>query len=198
MKIRLATIDDAPLISALVHDLAKEFIAHELSEEAASLLLGSMDEYSIKRYIESGYRYHVAEENGELAGVVAVRDSNHLYHLFVSKRFQSQGLARRLWEVAKTASLRTGNPGLSTVNSSLCAVSMYEKFGFIRQSEAVNSSGVVCISMKLELVANMAFERDAPKAARPSCRSFGHKMNASFFGQRRTNGNTTMSTSGQI
>jgi N-acetylglutamate synthase-like GNAT family acetyltransferase len=118
MKIRVATIDDAPLISALVCDLAKEFIAHEFSQEAASLLLGSMDESSIKRHMESSYRYHVAEENSEVAGVVAVRDNSHLYHLFVSKRFQGQGLARRLWEVTKTASLGAGNPGLFTVNSS--------------------------------------------------------------------------------
>jgi ribosomal protein S18 acetylase RimI-like enzyme len=91
-----------------------------------------MDDPAIGGYIESGYRYHIAEEDGELAGVVAVRDNSHLYHLFVSERFQGQGLARRLWEVAKTASLSAGNPGLFTVNSSRYAVGMYENFGFVR------------------------------------------------------------------
>ena len=132
MKIRLATVDDAPRISSLIRDLAKEFIAHEFSEEGANVLLGSMDEPSIRGYIESGYRYHIAEEGSGLAGVVAVRDNSHLYHLFVSEHFQGQGLARRLWEVAKTASLSAGNPGLFTVNSSRYAVGMYENFGFVR------------------------------------------------------------------
>lgn len=167
MKIRLATVDDAPRISSLIRDLAKEFIVHEFSEEATSALLGSMDDPAIRRYIESGYRYHVAEEDGELAGVVAVRDNSHLYHLFVSERFQGQGLAGHLWEVAKTASLSAGNPGLFTVNSSRYAVGMYENFGFVRQSEEVNCSGVVCIPMKLDLAAKQALERDAANSAAP-------------------------------
>ena len=131
------------------------------------MLLGSMDEPSIRGDIESGYRYHVAEEAGELAEVAAVRDNSHLYHLFVSERFQGQGLARRLWEVAKTASLSAGNPGLFTVNSYRYAAGMYESCGFIRQSEEVNCSGVVCIPMKLELAANRALERDAANSAAP-------------------------------
>ncbi|HYE36463.1 GNAT family N-acetyltransferase [Methylocaldum sp.] len=151
MEIRLATLDDAPGISALARDMTKRFIASEFSEEAARRLLDSMDETSIKSYIESGYRYHVAEENGELVGVVAVRDNRHLYHLFVSERFQGKGLAKRLWEVAKAASIGSGNPGVFTVNSSRYAVGVYEKFGFVRQSEAIDVSGVICIPMKLEL-----------------------------------------------
>jgi ribosomal protein S18 acetylase RimI-like enzyme len=167
MNIRLATVDDVPRISSLIRNLAKEFIAHEFSEEAASALLGSMDDPAIRGYIESGYRYHVAEEDGELAGVAAVRDNSHLYHLFVSERFQGQGLARRLWEIAKTASLSAGNPGVFTVNSSRYAVSMYENFGFVRQSEEVNCLGVICIPMKLDLAANWELERDAANSAAP-------------------------------
>jgi ribosomal protein S18 acetylase RimI-like enzyme len=152
MDIRAATPDDARRISALLRDLTGKYIAHEFSEEGAGRLLESMSEAAIKSYLESGYRYHVAEENGELAGVVAIRDNRHLYHLFVSERFQGRGVARRLWEVAKAASLSAGNPGVFTVNSSRYAVGLYEKFGFVRQSEAVDVSGVICIPMKLEPV----------------------------------------------
>lgn len=151
MEIRLATLADAPRISALVRDLTVKYIAHEFSEEAAGRLLGSMEEPVIRGYLASGYRYHMAEENGELAGVVAVRDNRHLYHLFVSERFQGQGVGRRLWEVAKAASLDAGNPGVFTVHSSRYAVGLYEKFGFIRQSNPVDHSGVIGIPMKLEL-----------------------------------------------
>jgi ribosomal protein S18 acetylase RimI-like enzyme len=150
MEIRAATADDAPRISTLVHDLAGKYIVHEFSEEGASRLLESMSVAAIRTYLESGYRYHVAEENGELAGVIAIRDNRHLYHLFVSECFQGKGVARRLWESAKAASLDAGNPGVFTVNSSRYAVGLYEKFGFVRQSEAVDVSGVICIPMKLE------------------------------------------------
>lgn len=152
MDIRAATPDDAPRISALLRDLAGKFIAHEFSEEGAGRLLESMSEAAIRSYLESGYRYHVAEEDGELAGVIAIRDNCHLYHLFVSERFQGRGLARRLWTLAKAVCLDAGNPGVFTVNSSCYAVGVYEKFGFVRQSEAIDISGVISIPMKLESV----------------------------------------------
>lgn len=150
MDIRAATPDDAQRIGTLVRELAVKYITHEFSEEGAGRLLESMSEAAIRSYLESGYRYHLAEENGELAGVIAIRDNCHLYHLFVSERFQGRGLARRLWEVARAVCLDAGNPGVFTVNSSRYAVGLYEKFGFVRQSEAVDISGVISIPMKLE------------------------------------------------
>lgn len=150
MVIRLARLADASRISALVRGLAEQYIAHEFSEEAARRLLDSMDEPAIGAYLASGYRYHVAEAAGELAGVVAVRDNRHLYHLFVAERFQGKGLARALWQTAKAASIEAGNPGVFTVNSSRFAVGLYETFGFVGHGEVVDESGVVHIPMKLE------------------------------------------------
>ncbi|GAB6048627.1 GNAT family N-acetyltransferase [Methyloparacoccus murrellii] len=150
MDMRTARPDDAPRISALVRDLTCKYIAHEFSEQGAGRLLEPMSEAAIEGYLESGYRYHVAEENGELAGVIAIRGNRHLYHLFVSERFQGKGVARRLWDVAKAASLDAGNPGVFTVNSSRYAVGLYETFGFVGQSEAIDRSGVIFIPMKLE------------------------------------------------
>lgn len=152
MRIRTATPDDAFAISTLLLDLTARYIAHELSIDAANRLLGSMEEPAIGRYMASGYRYHVAEEDGQLAGVVAVRNDRHLYHLFVAERFQGKGLARALWQVAKAASLEAGNPGVFTVNSSRFAVDMYEKFGFVGHGEVADESWVIHIPMKLECV----------------------------------------------
>ncbi len=115
MEIRHATLADVPHISALRRNLTGKHIAHEFSREAA-----------IRSYLASGYRYHVAEENGELTDVVAIWDNRHLYHLFVAERFQGNGLARALWQTAKAASLEAGNPGVFTVNFSRCAVGLYE------------------------------------------------------------------------
>ena len=150
MEIRLATLADVPRISALVRDLTGKYVAHEFSRQAADRLLGSMEEPAIRGYLASGYRYHVAEDNGELAGVVAMRNERHLYHLFVAEHFQGMGLARALWQAARTASLEAGNPGLFTVNSSRFAVGMYEKFGFVRDGQVVDEWGVIYIPMKLE------------------------------------------------
>lgn len=158
MKIRPAVIDDVPAISALVSALAREFIVPEFTEAAANLL-EEMDTASIRKYIVSGCRYHVAEEGGKIIGAVAVKVNGHLFHLFVSKDFQGRGIASALWETAKGASLAGGNPGRFTVNASLAAVGMYEKLGFVRQSESVSKSGIVYVPMMLDLRVGRKDER---------------------------------------
>jgi ribosomal protein S18 acetylase RimI-like enzyme len=155
MKIRLAAIEDASLISALITTLSKEFIAHEFTEGGADILLGSMDPASVRKYITSGYRYHIAEKGGKMIGAIAIKENSHLYHLFVSKECQRSGVGRALWEVAKSVSLAEGNPGLFTVNASLGAAGMYEKLGFIRTSEIVSTAGILYIPMKWELTTGL-------------------------------------------
>lgn len=162
IQIRSATLEDAPALSALICALTREFIAPELSKEGLNRLLKSMGSGSIRAHIRSGYRYHVAEEDGRIVGVVGMKENRHLYHLFVASAFQGRGLARALWETAKAASLAAGGSGRFTVNSSLGAVGLYEKFGFIKQSEPVAASGVVYVPMMLELRADRG-PRTCPK-----------------------------------
>jgi GNAT superfamily N-acetyltransferase len=140
MQIRLATKDDATAISGLIRPLAERDIAQEYSAEGADNLLGSMSPEAIERYLSENYRYHVAEENGELAGVVATWENRHLYHLFVAEAFQRQGLARRLWEIARQACLEAGGSGTFTVNSSRFAVGVYQRLGFVEASPSVEKN----------------------------------------------------------
>ena len=46
------------------------------------------------------YRYVLAYKDSQLAGCIAIRDGSHLFHLFVERSYQRQGIARRLWERA--------------------------------------------------------------------------------------------------
>lgn len=148
MEIRKATIEDAPAISELIRPLAEQYIAHEFSPEGAANLLASMEPEAIEGYLASGYEYHVAEEEGELAGVVGVRDNSHLYHLFVADDFGGRGLARRLWGVARDACRQAGSVGEFTVNSSRFAVGMYRKLGFVETGPPETRQGVTSIPMK--------------------------------------------------
>jgi len=149
MRIREATLKDIPAISELIRPLVEKYIAYEFSPEAARNLLLSMEPEAIREYFKSGYKYHVAEENGVLAGVVAVRDNVHLYHLFVADAFRSQGIARRLWQAAHDACRDAGNAGEYTVNSSRFAVEMYRKFGFVEAGPPITRDGVTAVPMKL-------------------------------------------------
>lgn len=147
--IREASPDDIPVISRLISDLAARYIAHEFTAEGAQRLLSAMNDDAIKGYFQDGYRYHVAEAEDTLAGVVATRDNRHLYHLFVAEPFQGRGLATQLWHVARDACLAVQNTPDFTVNSSRFAVGFYEKLGFVRQAEFQEHGGVISIPMKL-------------------------------------------------
>jgi len=88
------------------------------------------------------FRFYLAEDGNELAGVAAMRGNTHLYYLFTGKPYQGRGLARRLWAHAKEEALALGNPGRFTVNASNYAVAAYERLGFRRSEAAKERKGV--------------------------------------------------------
>jgi GNAT superfamily N-acetyltransferase len=149
LKVQSATPADAEAISALILELSEPFYLSP-SRAGAEPLLASISPEGQRGYISAtNFSYYVARSDEELVGVVAVRDNAHLFHLFVAKPQQGKGLASRLWSIAKRKALAAGNPGEFTVNSSLNAVPIYEKFGFVRQGEAQRIHGVAFQPMQL-------------------------------------------------
>ena len=147
MKIRRATPADAPAISRLIVPLVEKYVAYAFEPEAASRLLDSMSAAAVRSYIEGGYRYHLAEDERGLAGVVSTRDNRHLYHLFVADRARRRGLGTRLWRTALAACRGAGHAGDVTVNSSRHAEGFYRRLGFQRE-RAVCRAGIVTIEMR--------------------------------------------------
>jgi GNAT superfamily N-acetyltransferase len=142
MQIRIATSADAARVSDLIRSLSGPFF---LSPDGAGAepFLASINEDAISRYISSSnFSYFVAEDAGTLAGIVAIRDKKHLFHLFVAPAYQGVGVGRRLWEFVRCEAMARGNNGEFTVNSSLNAVAVYAKFGFVPTSEVVHVHGI--------------------------------------------------------
>jgi GNAT superfamily N-acetyltransferase len=149
MQVRSATEIDAGRISNLIYSLSGPFL---LSPDGAGAepFLKSINEQAIRGYVlASNFSYFVAEVEGELAGVVALRDNSHLYHLFVAQSHQGKGLGCSLWLRVKRAALQASNSGRFTVNSSLNAVPVYERFGFTPSGAKVEKHGVAFIPMQL-------------------------------------------------
>lgn len=149
MQVRSATVADAGPISSLIHGLSGLFLLSP-DGKGAEPFLESIGEQAIRGYVSAGnFSYLVAEFEGELAGVVALRDNSHLYHLFVAPPHQGKGLGRSLWLRVKQAALESGNGGRFTVNSSLNAVSFYEGLGFVPVGPKVVKHGVAFMPMQL-------------------------------------------------
>ncbi|MYM58748.1 GNAT family N-acetyltransferase [Vibrio sp. OCN044] len=151
-----AEIKHAQPISELIQALAKKYVCPTCDESFHETLLGSMTSQSIKEYIQSGYQYHIAiDPESNIIAVIGMRDSNHLYHLFVSDDYQGQGIARKLWEMAKSASLRHTRHTHFTVNSAVNAEHVYKNFGFKRIAGIRTRGGMVDVPMRLDLSENV-------------------------------------------
>lgn len=149
MNIRIATPADAEQISSLIIDLSTPFYTSPTRAGAEPFLASVNAEAQCRNLSASNFLYYVVESHGQLAGVVALRDNAHLFHLFVASSLHRTGLATRLWNIVKAEALAAGNTGQFTVNSSLNAVPVYERFGFICTGEVQQMHGISFQPMQL-------------------------------------------------
>lgn len=150
MIIREASQSDAELISELIRGVAGYFTT-DPDGQGAEKFMQTITPDSIRTCItDPGFHYLVACEDDRLAGVAAIKDNRHLYHLFVAPDFQGQGLARQLWQSLRTAAIASGNNREFTVNSTPYAVPVYEHFGFQATGPIVEKDGIAFVPMKLE------------------------------------------------
>lgn len=132
MLIRPCEDPDLPAMALLLRACALEYIVHESPPEGACTFLRENDEEGLRAYVRAGHVYHVAYDGAGLAGFVGIRGGDHVFHLFVDRRWHRRGLARRLWEHARSDAAGRGAGGSFTVNASNFAVPVYEAFGFER------------------------------------------------------------------
>jgi GNAT superfamily N-acetyltransferase len=149
MQLISATADDADDIAWLVRSLAAQLGADPAAPETR-LFWDSLSATALAGYLASErYRFTVARDGARLAGVVALRDTTHLFNLYVDLGYQRHGLATRLWQHARQQVGRLGDERGFTVNSSLFAVPVYRRFGFELAGPAHVTHGIAIQPMKL-------------------------------------------------
>ena len=149
LTIRQASPDDADQISKLISSLSHFFFAvpegsgaenfaDDITPEALRIFVARPDVH-----------YLTGEWRGEFCGAAAIRKPRHLHHLFVAPAHHGRGIGRQLWLAARDAALAAGNPGEFTVNASLNAVPVYERFGFERFGTPQQANGLIFQPMRL-------------------------------------------------
>jgi GNAT superfamily N-acetyltransferase len=122
------------------------------SGAGAEHFLASVSEAAEHQYLKSPrYAYWAAELDGKVLGFIAMRDKTHLFHLFVAAEHQRNGIAASLWRYAREQVIRDGGVGEFTVNSSMGAVPVYERFGFVPAGERVRMHGIAFLPMRLKV-----------------------------------------------
>ena len=138
MSIRKAEISDAAEIRTLVLSLA-HFYLEDKDSPLPTWLAATLDQGAFEqRLASSGFDHFVYLNNGRIGGYIALKDKHHLYHLFVAEDQQGKGIARKLW-----GHLLTACPSdRYSVRSSLHAVAVYKRFGFIESGDMASKDGV--------------------------------------------------------
>lgn len=149
LTIRAATPNDAAAISALIAPLLP-LLTMEPDGAGAEKFIATMQAPAIARVLaDARYDYLLGHVNGELAGVVAVRDHKHLFHMFVASTWQGRGFGKRLWQAARDRALPNNAKGAFTVNASAFAFEMYRHLGFVETAPRAEHDGIVYIPMRL-------------------------------------------------
>jgi GNAT superfamily N-acetyltransferase len=148
MEFRAGSPADAEAIAGLIASFQSE-LTNDPSGAGAEGYLASVSVQAEREYLASArYRYLLAYSGSQLAGFIAVRDGSHLFHLFVERAYQRQGLSRVLWERALRELCAPGSDGAFTVNSSLSAVPVYQAFGFAPAGSSQSLDGISFVPMR--------------------------------------------------
>jgi GNAT superfamily N-acetyltransferase len=148
MEFRAGSPADAEAIAGLIANFQSK-LTNDPSGAGAEGYLASVSVHAEREYLASArYRYLLAYSGSQLAGFIAIRDGSHLFHLFVERTHQRQGIARLLWERALRELCAPGSEGAFTVNSSLSAVPVYQAFGFAPAGSLQSKHGISFVPMR--------------------------------------------------
>jgi GNAT superfamily N-acetyltransferase len=151
-SIKLATREYAAPISELINSVSNYFTLDPQGLGAEGFL-ETISTESILKYIENpSFYYCICLIEKELAGVIAIKEKTHVFHLFVSPEHQKKGLARLLWNHALVNVFELNAVNVVTVNSTPFAVEVYKKFGFKCTGEKIEKNGSAFVPMKLEKI----------------------------------------------
>ena len=149
MSIRRGNPSDCDAVAALIASF-QPLLTRDPGGAGAEQYLASVSASAERQYVASSrYMYLVYEHEGDIAGFIAMRDRTHLFHLFVAAPHQHRGIARALWHEARDWAHQGAAACEFTVNSSLNAVRVYERFGFVAVGTALEAHGIAFQPMRL-------------------------------------------------
>ena len=135
-------------VSELILDSFGEFIGPEYSREGVDEFRKYVQPEALQQRSRADHSVLVATANDRIAGVIEIRQNDHVSLLFVDKALHRRGIAKELVQRAM-AIMRQAKPELErvSVNSTRYGVAAYEKLGFRRTGPERAVNGIVFIPM---------------------------------------------------
>lgn len=145
MIIRMLEKEDIPEAVKLIREGYDKFVAHDYTPEGTVRFYEYASEEATRARFEGGTHFSmVAVSDGELIGIIEMRDYEHCSLFFVKARFHGQGMGRWLFEEAVAYSqIHKPNLQAITVHSSPYAVPVYKRLGFQTVGTLEEENGIV-------------------------------------------------------
>ena len=139
-------------VCELVSLVFNEFVAPLYAQEGVQEFFKYVDPVLLWKRSQENHFVLVATIQDKIAGMIEIRDHNHISLLFVDRQFQQRGISKELLRRALEICLQQ-EPKLAevSVNSSPNAVQVYEKLGFYQKSPEQVKNGIRFVPMVLEL-----------------------------------------------
>ncbi len=154
---RLMELGEEARVSDLVTRVFNEFVAPDYSAEGVREFLRYADTNLMAQRSQANHFVLLAFAGmalvgADLAGMIELRDWNHISLLFVDRPYLRQGIGRGLLQRSLEI-CRSRQPGLAeiTVNSSPYAVPIYVRLGFEPVAAEQVRNGIRFVPMKMAL-----------------------------------------------
>ena len=156
MRIREARIDESQEIRKLILEAVSPHKDVDFNSAGWERFLEPNSEGAIRdRLISQYYLTLLCESNGQLAGLITIKNYERIDQLFVHPLFRRQGIARQLWESARDMCEMDFATKEFRVKSSSMGVPVYESFGFRLTGAKVSNNGMSYYPMALSAQAEV-------------------------------------------
>jgi GNAT superfamily N-acetyltransferase len=146
-------INEINCISNMVNNVFDEFVGTDYSENGKKTFKNYIaPENILERFNNKTSKFYTAKCNGEIIGILEIRNKDHVSLFFVEKEFHGKGIGKTLFDYyIKTLKQENNEIKIITVNSSFFAEKIYSKMGFVKTSEIQEKDGIRYIPMENKL-----------------------------------------------
>lgn len=136
----------------LAEKVFMEFEAPSFSKRGTESFLSFLWGKRVQEMLdEDSFKVWVCHAEGELAGMLALRESEHISLLFVRGDFHRQGIGRMLYAEAMNYALAAGT-GFITVNASDYGLPFYKAMGFYETDMQLVTDGIIYTPMEAKII----------------------------------------------
>jgi GNAT superfamily N-acetyltransferase len=140
------------MIYKLIKKVYDEFVSIDYCEKGNNFFYDWIHPSKIAERQNNQINIWIAFIEKELVGMIEIRDNKFISLLFVDKKYQGRGIAKRLFdESLKEIIKRDSNLDRFFVHASPYSIPIYKKMGFVNKDNMREENGIKYMPMEMTI-----------------------------------------------